>query len=192
MPRLWNEAIKAHREEVRDAILDTAEALAAEHGLLSVTMSLIAEKAGIGRATLYKYFPDMEAVLLAWHERQVAAHLAHLTEVRDQADGPGERLKAVLEAYALIVHKFHTRHSAELLAFLHRDEQFARAQGRLRDMVRDLIAEGAGAGDLRRDVAPDELASYCAHALGSAASLPSKAAVRRLVTVVLAGLRVEA
>jgi hypothetical protein len=42
---------------------------------------------------------------------------------------------------------------------------------------------------LRNDVAPDELASYCLHALAAASSLPSKTAVRRLVTVTLAGLR---
>lgn len=34
-----------------------------------MTMSRIAEEIGIGRATLYKYFPDVEAILLAWHER---------------------------------------------------------------------------------------------------------------------------
>jgi hypothetical protein len=33
------------------------------------------------------------------------------------------------------------------------------------------------------------LASYCLHALGAAGSLPSKAAVHRLVTVTLAGLQ---
>jgi hypothetical protein len=37
-------------------------------------------------------------------------------------------------------------------------------------------------------VAPAELAGYCLHALAAAASLPSRAAVHRLVTVTLAGL----
>jgi AcrR family transcriptional regulator len=64
-----------HRREVRDAILDTMAALVAEHGLLGVTMSQIAEETGIGRATLYKYFPDVEAILLAWHDRQFTAHI---------------------------------------------------------------------------------------------------------------------
>lgn len=44
-------------------------------------------------------------------------------------------------------------------------------------------------GDLRDDVAPDEFASYCLHALMAASNLPSKAAVRRLVSVTLTGLR---
>lgn len=52
-----------------------------------------------------------------------------------------------------------------------------------------LLSEGAETGELRDDVAPDELASYCLHALAAASSLPSKAAVRRLVTVTLTGLR---
>jgi hypothetical protein len=56
-------------------------------------------------------------------------------------------------------------------------------------MIRDLLTEGAEAGELRDDVAPDELASYCLHALAAASTLPSKAAVRRLVMVTLAGLR---
>jgi len=73
VPKLWNETIEEHRREVREAILDTTVALVAEHGLLSVTMSQIAEETGIGRATLYKYFPDVEAILLAWHERQINA-----------------------------------------------------------------------------------------------------------------------
>jgi AcrR family transcriptional regulator len=176
----------APRRAGRDAILDTTAALVAEHGLRSVTMSQIAEKTGIGRATLYKYFPDVEAILLAWHERHVTGHLDYLAELRDQAGDAGERLEAVLEAYALIQHK---RHATELAALLHRDEHVARAQQHLTDIIRDLLTEAAGTGDVRGDIASDELASYCLHALTAASSLPSKAAVRRLVTVTLAGLR---
>jgi AcrR family transcriptional regulator len=189
VPKLWNETIEAHRRAVRDAILETTWALVAEHGLMSVTMSHIAEKTGIGRATLYKYFPDVEAILLSWHERQITGHLEHLVEVRDQAGDAAERLEAVLEAYALIQHK---RHDTELTAFLHRGEHVARGQQQLRGMIQDLLTEAAETGDVRDDVAPDELASYCLHALTAAGSLPSKAAVRRLVTVTLAGLRPRA
>jgi len=189
VPKLWNQTIAAHRREVRGAIMDTAAALVAEHGLRSVTMSQIAEQTGIGRATLYKYFPDVEAILFAWHERQISGHLEQLAAVRDQAGDAGQRLEAVLEAFALISHEAHGHHDTELGSFLHRDEQLAPAQQQLHVMIRDLLAEGAKTGKLRDDVAPSELASYCLHALAAASSLPSKAAVRRLVTVTLAGLR---
>ena len=191
VPRLWNDTIQAHRAAVRDAILDTTAALVATHGLLSVTMSQIAEATGIGRATLYKYFSDVEAILVAWHERQVTAHLAQLTELRDQAGDPGQRLQAVLEAYALISHdRFSHQHSgSELASLLHRGAHLTRAQQQVHDLIADLLSKGAAAGQVRTDIAPDELTSYCLHALRAAGGLPSKAAVRRLVTVTLDGLR---
>ena len=188
MPKLWDATIDAHRRAVRDAILDTTWELVTEHGLTSVTMSEIAEKTGIGRATLYKYFSDVEAILVAWHERHVAGHLDHLAELRDHAGDPRERLEALLEAYAFILHH-RGHHGPELAALLHRGEHIAEAQQKLVDLVRDLLNEVAATGDLRDDVAPGELAVYCIHALTAASSLPSKAAVRRLVEVTLGGLR---
>jgi AcrR family transcriptional regulator len=191
VPKLWNETIEAHRAAVRDAILDTTWALVAEHGLTSVTMSQIAEKTGIGRATLYKYFPDVEAILLAWHERQITGYLEYLAEVRDHVGGAVERLEAVLEAYALISHRrfAHEHPGPELAALLHRGMHVTEAQQQVHDMIDDLLTEAAETGDVRGDIAPEELASYCLYALGAASRLPSEAAVRRLVSVTLAGLR---
>jgi AcrR family transcriptional regulator len=188
MPKLWNDTIEAHRREVRDAIIDTTAKLATESGLRSVTMSQIAEETGIGRATLYKYFSDVEAILHAWHERQITAHFEQLSEARDRAGGAVERLEAVLQAYAEIAHDSHGHHDTELAAFLHRDERVPRAEQHLRRMIRDLIAEGAKTRKLRDDVTPEELAGYCIHALAAARTVTSKAAVRRLVLVTLAGL----
>lgn len=185
MPKLWSETIQAHRREVRDAILDTAAALADEHGLRSVTMSQIAEDTGIGRATLYKYFSGVEAILVAWHERQVSGHLEQLAAVCDRGGDAGRRLAAVLEAYAVMAHEHH---GGELAALLHRGEHLAPARQQLSNLICDLLTEGAQTGAVRDDVAPDELAGYCLHALAAAGSLPSKAAVRRLVTVTLAGV----
>ncbi|MCX4624633.1 TetR/AcrR family transcriptional regulator [Streptomyces albogriseolus] len=191
MPKLWNETIEAHRRDVRDAILDSTAALAAENGLLSVTMSQIAEKVGIGRATLYKYFRDVEAILHAWHAREIDGHLAQLAEVRDRTEGARARLEAVLEAYALITQGSHGHHDTDLGAFLHRDsgDYLAHAHQHLHHMVRDLLTEAARAGEVRGDIPPAELTGYCLSALAAARTLPSEAAVRRLIMVTLAGLR---
>src|SRR5688500_18166630 len=105
MPKLWCATIDAHRRAVRDATLDATAALVAAHGLSSVTMSRIAKEAGIGRATLYKYFSDVDSIVVAWHERQVERHLEHLAEVQGHVGSAGERLKAVLESYALNAHR---------------------------------------------------------------------------------------
>ncbi len=138
---------------------------------------------------MYKYFPDVEAILLAWHEQEITGHLAHLADLRDRSDDAASRIEVVLQAYALLSHGSHGHHRTELGAFLHRSEALAHAQQQLRGMIRDLLVEGVEAGVVRHDVAAAELASYCLDAISGAASLPSKAAVRRLVAVTLAGLR---
>jgi hypothetical protein len=81
------------------------------------------------------------------------------------------------------------RHGTELAALLHQGEHVTRARHQLHSFITDLVAQGASAGEIRDDVAPGELASYCLHALTAAGTLPSQAAVRRLVAVTLAGLR---
>ena len=197
VPKLWDDTIEAHRRSVEEAILDAAGTLAAERGLRSLTMSEVAAVTGIGRATLYKYFPDVEAILLAWHERQVASHLAELEALRDGAGGPDERLRAVLEGYAQL-HRAVAAHQhgaseghasgPDLATQLHRGDHVARADRHLREFMRELLAECAEAGAVRSDVPPDELARYSLQALTAASGL-SKAAAGRLVEVTLAGLR---
>lgn len=189
MPKLWNATIETHRAAVRDAILDATLALVAERGLRAVTMADIAARAGIGRATLYKYFADADAILRAWHEREIGRHLAEVATIVGGPGDPAARLAAVLERYALSAHAKRGGHDPELAVLLHRDEQVIAARHRLRQVVARLIAEAAGRGAVRDDVSPEELAAYALAALSATSGLSSEAAVRRLLRVILAGLR---
>jgi AcrR family transcriptional regulator len=191
VPKLWNATLEAHRHDVREAILDTTWALVSERGLLAVSMSGIAEEVGIGRATLYKYFPDVEAILAAWHERHVAAHLAHLTALAGENGPAVRRLESVLRGYAQICRHRAEHGTEELSVLLHRGDQVAAGHHRLHALFRDLVAEAAAAGDVRDDVPAAELATYCLHALAAAGQLGSGSAVDRLVGVTLASLGVE-
>lgn len=187
VPKLWNETIAAHRDAVRDATLDATAALVAEHGLTGVTMSQIAQQSGIGRATLYKYFPDIESILTAWHERHITGHLRHLAEISEQATDPGERLETVLRRYAGISQEH--RDNSELASLLHQGEHAIRAQRHLHQFVTTLIDEAAQRGEARDDIPPAELATYCLHALTAASSMPDQAALDRLLAVTLGALR---
>ena len=186
MPRLWEDSIDTHRRAVRDAVLDVTASLVAESGLQSVRMSRIADRAGISRGTLYKYFADVDAVLCAWHERQLGAHLEQLAGLARGDGTPAARLAAVLGAFAAVKHH-HPGDGA--VAALHGGAHVARAAAALAELVRDLLAEGVARGEVRDDVGPGELAGYCLHALTAAGYLPSQAAVSRLVAVTLSGLR---
>jgi AcrR family transcriptional regulator len=188
VPRLWTQTIESHRREVHDAIIDATAVLVAEHGLLGVTMSQIAEKTGIGRATLYKYFPDVESIMLAWHDRQVTDHLTYLAEVRDRTEDPAQRLESVLEAYATLTRHTHG-HDPGFAELFHRDDRMRRAHSQVQRMIRDLVVAAAEAGQVRTDVPPEELAAFCVNALAGTRARSSRAAVRRLVSVTMTGLR---
>lgn len=92
----------------------------------------------------------------------------------------------VLEAYAGATRR---QHGGELAALLHQGEHVAPAQQHLRQMLGDLIVDAVAAGDVRDDIDPAELATFCLHALTAAAALGSDGALGRLVEVTLAGLR---
>jgi AcrR family transcriptional regulator len=186
MPRLWDETIDAHRNAVRDATMAATAELVERHGVSSVTMSAVAQATGIGRATLYKYFPDVDSILIAWHERQVSRHVAQLHEVAAAARGDAlDRLRSVLTAYA---HMARPHDGSDLVAALHRRDHVTDAEAQLRGLVTDLVRDAATAGRARADVPARELAVFCLHALAAAPALPSHAAVARLVDVTLAGV----
>jgi hypothetical protein len=130
----------------------------------------------------------VQAVLVAWHERQVSGHVRQLTVARDGAGEPLEKLAAVLRTYALIGYRHH---GTDLAGALHRGAHMAVAEQHLHRLIRDLIADSARAGAARTDADAAELAHFCRHALGAASGLPSQDTVDRLVTVTIAALRPE-
>jgi AcrR family transcriptional regulator len=190
MPKIWSQTIEAHRDAVREATINATAALVAEHGLTGVTMSQIAKDTGIGRATLYKYFPDVESILRAWHERQVDQHLQELLQIRDRTAGAAERLEAVLTAYAMAI-SHRREHDTDIAGMLHDGEHVTVAHRHLREFVQELIADAATAGAVRRDVPAGELASYCLHALAAATSLHDPAAIHRLLQTTVTGIQIQ-
>ena len=156
---------------------------------MSITMSQVAQEVGIGRATLYKYFPDVETILHARHEQHVLEHLTRLRELRHQSDDPSERLSAVTHGYAQICHHRAQHGSVELSALTHQPERVRDAERELLTLFHDVITDATAAGAVHPGVPADELALYCIHALGAAAGLPTQDAVGRLADVVLRTLR---
>ena len=128
----------------------------------------------------------MEAILAGWHERHVEGNLAELVAARDATDDAERRLELMLETYARLVHE---QHASELASFMRHSDRATRGYQQLTEMLRDVIADGATRGRLRKDVSPAELANFCVNALSGAHTVTSMAAVRRLVSVTLAGLR---
>jgi AcrR family transcriptional regulator len=182
MPKTWSDTLEGHREAVRFAVMEAATALASEGGFHKVSMSDVAARAGITRATLYKYFADVEAIFEESHQRILERHLRHVQAMAEGDGDPLSRLTAIARFFADMSFRHHGHRSAEVL---HRKEHARAAEERLLGLVERILAEGSEAGLFRRDVPPRELAVYLHGSLAGAHRLPHEEAVRRLVSLLL-------
>jgi AcrR family transcriptional regulator len=66
VPRIWDESVASHKVRLRAAIIDAAVELVRARGRGDVSLAAVAERAGIGRATVYNYFPDLDHILAAF------------------------------------------------------------------------------------------------------------------------------
>lgn len=72
---------------VEDAVLDAAHAVFTERGLREGTLGEVARRAGIGRATLYRYFDGKDAVVSALVMREAGRLFSLLdAEIADEDD----------------------------------------------------------------------------------------------------------
>lgn len=186
MPKPWGDSIATHRNAVREGIKDATWSLVHEYGATGLSMSQIADRVGVSRATLYRYFPDVDSILVEWHTDKIHSHVAQLRQVVADVANPVERLEAMLECYATIARG--VPHSGELATLLHQGAHVAQAEQQVLDLLAEVIATAAESGTVRRDVPPSDLARYCLYALAAAngSGTPENAG---LVQVVLAGLR---
>lgn len=69
---------RAHR--TRDALLGAVEAIAAAEGAQAVTTTRIAQATGVAVGTVYRYFPDRDALVLAAYDATVERITARCAE----------------------------------------------------------------------------------------------------------------
>ncbi|MGC5078252.1 TetR/AcrR family transcriptional regulator [Agrococcus sp. DT81.2] len=74
-----HEPVQARAAQRVEALLDAAAAVVVEHGIEHLTTALVAERAGASIGTVYRYFPDRVAVLVALAERNLE-RLRHALE----------------------------------------------------------------------------------------------------------------
>jgi AcrR family transcriptional regulator len=66
-----HEPVQARAAQRVEALLDAAAGVVVEHGIEHLTTALVAERAGASIGTVYRYFPDRVAVLVALAERNL-------------------------------------------------------------------------------------------------------------------------
>ena len=190
VPKLWTGTIEAHRQQVHSAVVASAANLVALHGLRGLTMSGIAEDAGIGRATLYKYFPNVESILTEWHDEQITQHLGQLSELASSTMSPEERLTAALNALAHISYAAGKHGPGpEIAAILHAGDHATRTDQDMRRLLLGLIKDAVGVGVVRADIPAEELTTYCVNAAMGSRRPSSPAALQRVTQLIMASLK---
>ncbi len=89
------------KDDLRDAILDAAEALLGRYGYRKTTMEDIAREVGIGKGTTYLHFTNKEDVFLATIDRIVDRLCVRLREIASEPESLDLRLKRMLEERVL-------------------------------------------------------------------------------------------
>jgi AcrR family transcriptional regulator len=179
--------LRRDAERNRQRLLDAAARLVVERGH-GVPLEDVAAAAGVGIGTLYRRFPDRDALVRALFERHVDA-VAALAEaaVADDRHGDGvERfLTAVAEQQAGEGGLSQVLRSGPL-----GPELAGRAQERITPSIEVLLARAHAAGTIDRGIGPGDLVLVDLMVSGvQAAGPPDDGTWRRALTLALAGLR---
>jgi AcrR family transcriptional regulator len=152
--------------ETRRRITETAVELHGTVGPARTSISAIAERAGVRRSTVYRHFPDEEALFAACSSHWETAHPLPDLERWSRIDDPDERLRTALEE--LYAYYGRTEHMTENLL---RDEHTVAPVKRLFSgyheylaAAREILVRGRPERGRRRD----ETRAAIGHALAFA------------------------
>lgn len=142
----------------RQAILAAARALIEEEGAASVTHQRVAERAGVGRATVYRHWPEAHSLLTAALED---SHLRFLEP------GPGTLVERVRADLVRVGTELNDPQLVSLAATIVERARWDEATRKVRDRLiarvldntRVALEEAVANGELRAAPAPEDLMS---------------------------------
>jgi AcrR family transcriptional regulator len=140
------------RDRTAAAIIDTAAQLFAEQGP-AVSMEQVASAMGIGRATLYRYFPGRGELLAAMAEASIGDLAARIRAARLETV-PVEEAVARLARAIVAAGSSYLALSGGAMSHI---GTHASVDSELGKPIRALIRRGIKEGALRRDVGADML-----------------------------------
>jgi AcrR family transcriptional regulator len=181
-------------EKARNAIVAATAELLLEAGLDGVAMDAVAERAGVSKATIYRWWPTKETLALdaLYYEWEAAGPRSRPTDsLRDD-------LASLLRPWLqLVTQRPYARVVAALLAKVQTDPVFAEQyRARVLEPRRDraasifqrAIERGEIASDTKIDVAVDLLYGPLYHRLIQGHAPPDERFMRDVVDILVTGL----
>lgn len=183
------EQLRADAQSNRDQILSAALAVFRERGT-EVPMKEIADRAGVGVGTLYRRFPDRDALLVATAQ----AHLERLGELA--ATAWREERTAWLGMCRFLQECVRMQLGAQSSAIgpsvhqaMHADPRLIDVRAAVVDLVARMTAQAQADGDLRTDIGPDDVALLMTVQVYTRENESYFDAVDRVMRIVTDGLR---
>jgi AcrR family transcriptional regulator len=154
-PDLWHGTLSAHRAKTSDSILHAAMGIVALEGIAGLSMSALADAAGVSRQTLYKYFADVDAVL-AGMAAAGSAGMAQLSDRIDAESDPREGLHVFVAAILEAASAGHPSPLALAAAVPASSREALRGHEQEAEvLVIGLLRRGRDTGVLRADLDPE-------------------------------------
>ena len=148
---------RRRNDAARDAILDAAFRLLSAPEAAELTIEAIAAEAGVGRQTIYRWWPSKGAVLadaLIRHARVVVPE-------RDTGTFAGDLAAFLTDSFAGLAEQGYAARLRQIVAVAQQDEHVARLLADFtavrRAALRALLERGRDAGELARDADLDML-----------------------------------
>jgi AcrR family transcriptional regulator len=172
--------VRADASQNRTRILDAARELYAAKGL-DVTMRAVARRAGLGLATLYRHFPDREALVAGTFAHELA-DCDRLSEEALADPDPWRALRGVVD-HAVRAQAANRNLTLAFRAEFLDEVEVGEARTRAMGNINELVRRAKESGDLRADFSPSDLALLVQASDSLTARSP--AAARRLVAYLL-------
>ncbi|MBR8741150.1 TetR/AcrR family transcriptional regulator [Nocardiopsis sp. MG754419] len=149
MPKITAPTIAAHRARTRDRIMDAVDELIRTQGIDRISMTDVANAAGITRTALYNYFPDKPALLLAFTEKVNTTFVERYKRELPSGVSASRRLSAFvrLQLEGIVAHPHPP--AAELGASLGPDAYQALAAhvAPMQRLLTEVLDEGIASGE---------------------------------------------
>ena len=188
---------RADAERNRVRLLETAKAAFAEKGS-GASLDEIARTAGVGAGTLYRHFPTRDALIEAVYAKALAANAIYRNET-EQLVAAANRLaethspiSALREWLLLFVDYMATKHGMyEALNSIvgGTSDLYSASTAQVKQAIARLIDGAVASGDIRLDFDPLDLLRALAGVANISSGPDGKQAARRMVDILIAGVR---
>jgi len=138
-----------------DRIIQATLTLIGKHGLGAVTMSRVADAAGVARQTLYNHYGDIDSIVAAAIDRHNRESIDLLDAALQVAESPADKIEQMVRHFVMV--GTHAHHAIDLGGGLSPDIRATldSYNDAVEGHIRSILEDGQESRSFRPDLAPE-------------------------------------